>query len=71
MFELHSTLEQLFITGSAFASFHLLMTLLFPSFYQAASSTANAELPSTHPIRLGLALNFSVFYYEIMNSPER
>ncbi|KAF5745429.1 14-3-3-like protein GF14 iota-like [Tripterygium wilfordii] len=38
---------------------------------EAASSTANTELPSTHPIRLGLALNFSVFYYEIMNSPER
>ncbi|CBI27277.3 unnamed protein product, partial [Vitis vinifera] len=37
----------------------------------AASSTANTDLPSTHPIRLGLALNFSVFYYEIMNSPER
>ncbi|KAL8112036.1 hypothetical protein AgCh_019659 [Apium graveolens] len=37
----------------------------------AASETANKELPSTHPIRLGLALNFSVFYYEIMNSPER
>ncbi|KAL4627030.1 hypothetical protein ACB092_05G138200 [Castanea dentata] len=39
--------------------------------YQAASTTAEAELPPTHPIRLGLALNFSVFYYEIMNSPER
>ncbi|KAM1170446.1 hypothetical protein ACFX2G_021314 [Malus domestica] len=37
----------------------------------AASATANKDLPSTHPIRLGLALNFSVFYYEIMNSPER
>lgn len=36
-----------------------------------ASSTAETELPPTHPIRLGLALNFSVFYFEIMNSPER
>ncbi|KAM0953157.1 putative 14-3-3 protein [Dioscorea sansibarensis] len=39
--------------------------------YQAATSTAMTELPPTHPIRLGLALNFSVFYYEILNSPER
>ncbi|KAL8141289.1 hypothetical protein V2J09_007310 [Rumex salicifolius] len=39
--------------------------------YETASTTAEAELPPTHPIRLGLALNFSVFYYEIMNSPER
>ncbi|KAI3930953.1 hypothetical protein MKX01_021560 [Papaver californicum] len=39
--------------------------------YEAASSTASTDLPPTHPIRLGLALNFSVFYYEILNSPER
>jgi len=39
--------------------------------YKSASDTANSELPTTHPIRLGLALNFSVFYYEILNSPDR
>jgi len=39
--------------------------------YEAASNTAATDLPPTHPIRLGLALNFSVFYYEIQNSPER
>lgn len=39
--------------------------------YETASNTAATDLPPTHPIRLGLALNFSVFYYEIQNSPER
>ncbi|KAF5732537.1 14-3-3-like protein D-like isoform X3 [Tripterygium wilfordii] len=39
--------------------------------YETATRASEAELPPTHPIRLGLALNFSVFYYEIMNSPER
>lgn len=38
--------------------------------YKSATEIAN-ELPTTHPIRLGLALNFSVFYYEILNSPEK
>jgi len=39
--------------------------------YKSASDIAMTELPPTHPIRLGLALNFSVFYYEILNSPDR
>jgi len=37
--------------------------------YKAASVKSQLLLP-TNPIRLGLALNFSVFYYEIMNSPD-
>jgi len=38
--------------------------------YKAASEIAEKDLPPTHPIRLGLALNFSVFYYEIASSPD-
>ncbi|KAH8758043.1 14-3-3 domain-containing protein [Diaporthe sp. PMI_573] len=39
--------------------------------YKAATQVAHTELLHTHPIRLGLALNFSVFYYEILNAPDQ
>jgi 14-3-3 protein epsilon len=39
--------------------------------YKNATEVAQTELAPTHPIRLGLALNFSVFYYEILNSPDQ
>ncbi|KAK2830433.1 hypothetical protein Q5P01_018364 [Channa striata] len=39
--------------------------------YQNALDISYQEMEPTHPIRLGLALNFSVFYYEIVNAPEK
>jgi len=33
--------------------------------YKGAYDKAKKSMPPTHPIRLGLALNFSVFHYEI------
>jgi len=38
--------------------------------YKAAFDIAEKNMPPTHPIRLGLALNFSVFHYEILSNPE-
>uniref|UniRef100_G1QZA4 14-3-3 domain-containing protein n=1 Tax=Nomascus leucogenys TaxID=61853 RepID=G1QZA4_NOMLE len=38
--------------------------------YQEAFDISKKEMQPAHPIRLGLALNFSVFYYEILNNPE-
>jgi len=39
--------------------------------YTTATEEVANDLPKTSPTRLGLALNFSVFFYEIMNSPDR
>ncbi|CAD6185392.1 unnamed protein product [Caenorhabditis auriculariae] len=39
--------------------------------YQEAFDIAKEKMQPTHPIRLGLALNFSVFYYEILNAPDK
>ena len=38
--------------------------------YNAATEEAE-NMATTHPIRLGLALNYSVFHYEIENKPDK
>jgi len=39
--------------------------------YKQASEASQTDLKTTHPIRLGLALNFSVFYYEVLSEPSK
>merc|ERR1719172_180665 len=38
--------------------------------YGEAQKVAEKDLAVTHPIRLGLALNFSVFQYEVLSKPD-
>merc|ERR1712153_51660 len=38
--------------------------------YEAAQEVATKDLAVTHPIRLGLALNYSVFQYEVLSNPD-
>jgi tetratricopeptide (TPR) repeat protein len=37
-------------------------------YYKEAYGVAQETLPTTHPVRLGLALNYSVCYYEILKN---
>lgn len=39
--------------------------------YDGAYNVAKDKMEPTHPIRLGLALNYSVFHYEIANAPDK
>jgi len=39
--------------------------------YGDALAIAKEHMQPTHPIRLGLALNYSVFFYEIRNTPDQ
>jgi len=39
-------------------------------YYKQAYAEAEKSLPETHPTRLGLALNYSVCFYEILNKKE-
>merc|ERR1712110_231937 len=38
--------------------------------YEEAHKVAEKDLAVTHPIRLGLALNYSVFQYEVLSNPD-
>merc|ERR1712127_853770 len=38
--------------------------------YAEAAKVAEKDLAVTHPIRLGLALNYSVFLYEVQSKPD-
>ena len=38
--------------------------------YEEAQKVAEKDLAVTHPIRLGLALNYSVFQYEVLQNPD-
>uniref|UniRef100_A0A915PM54 14-3-3 domain-containing protein n=1 Tax=Setaria digitata TaxID=48799 RepID=A0A915PM54_9BILA len=61
--------EFLILTGGSV--FYLVVVEKSQQSYQEAFDIAKDKMQPTHPIRLGLALNFSVFYYEILNAPDK
>jgi hypothetical protein len=40
-------------------------------YYNKAIDTSTKDLGACNPIRLGLALNFSVFYFEVMSDHKK
>ena len=40
-------------------------------YYSKATEISNKDLDACNPIRLGLALNFSVFYFEVMGDHKK
>jgi len=40
-------------------------------YYNKATDLSSKDLNACNPIRLGLALNFSVFYFEVMNDHKK
>merc|ERR1711971_862020 len=38
--------------------------------YEEAQKVAQKDLVVTHPVRLGIALNFAVFQYEVLQQPD-
>jgi 14-3-3 protein epsilon len=54
------------IQFSLFGSVRLVLSL---QAYKTVSDVAITKLAPTSPIRIGLALKFSVFYYEIFEQP--
>lgn len=77
---MESNKGEITIKGSCFSSNDFFFVFVFclaatvdssQKAYQEAFEISKKEMQPTHPIRLGLALNFSVFYYEILNTPEQ